>query len=330
VLSNYAQDGGKSVHEHDITTREGAKPVTIEVPILKGENFGERMAIDEKHIGEEWYTIMSNRETGKIALLCKSIKYSEIKQVIQQHCKPYITIVKRITRDFSSLYEKVCEELFPWAIQIGDKVHVIFNLMDAHQSVRIRYRQKELDKRRKAFEEFKSQEKQRMEECERVGENFKPGKFNYKEQRLDNGETPLELLAHSRYLLYKFPTQWTISQTRRAQTLFNYFPEIERSYDLCCQFRNWLSKGNIEEHFLVIDKQLHQWYENVENADIDEILTFKSMVESNEDFIKNYFTYGETNAIAEAINSKIQNFISTNKGNRDKDFFFSRLDIYYS
>lgn len=330
VLSDYAQDGGGSVHKYDIITREGTKLSTIEVPILKLDNFGEKMAIDEKHFSEDWYTIMTNRKTGKIALMCKSIKFTEIKQIIQQHCNQQVINVKRITRDYSSLYEKVCEELFPDAIQIGDKAHAIFNLLDAHQSVRIRYRQKELDKRRKAFQEFKSQEKQRMAECERIGDTFKPGKFRYKEERLDNSETQLELLAHSRYLLYKFPDQWTASQTKRAKTLFQYFPEILRSYELCCQFRNWLNKSNIGKSFLEIDKQLHQWYEDVEDADIDELLNFKSMVESNEEFIKNYFTYGETNAIAEAINSKIQNFISSNKGTRDKDFFFSRLAKYYS
>ena len=30
--------------------------------------------------------------------------------------------------------------------QIGDKFHIIKSLMDAHQSIRIRYRQKELTK----------------------------------------------------------------------------------------------------------------------------------------------------------------------------------------
>ena len=107
--------------------------------------------------------------------------------------------------------------------------------MDAHQSVRIRYRQKELEKRRKAYQEFKHTEQARLKECERMGQKFKSDKFHYKEDRMDNG-----------------------------------------------------------------------------------------------DIIRNYFINGDTNAIAEAINSKIQKLITSNNGNRDKDFFFFRLALYYA
>jgi transposase len=329
VLSEYAKDKGASVHIHDVRMLVGGKEKIIEVPILRMENFGDSMSIDEKHIGEDFYTVMGNKDTGKIALLCKSVVYSEIKEVVQQH-ENLFSKVKSITLDFSSLYKKVCTELMPNAIQIGDKFHVISNLMDAHQAVRVRYRQKELEKRRKAHQEFKRAEKQRMEECEKTDSKFKPGKFHYKEERLENGETPLEILSRSRYLLYKYPHQWKPGQCRRAKALFRFYPEIEVSYNLCCQFRNWLSDKNIGKQFLEIDKELHQWYEDVENADIEELLNFMTMVETNEDIIQNYFTAGETNALAESINSKIQKFISSNRGTRDRDFFFFRLDNYYA
>ena len=69
-----------------------------------------------------------------------------------------------------------------------------------------------------------------------------------------------------------------------------------------------LSKKNIGKSFLEIDKELHQWYENVEIADIEELLNFMSMVETNEEIIRNYFIAGEANALAESINSKIDIF----------------------
>lgn len=329
VLSLFAKDGGKNVHVNDIKVGTPGKMKTIEVPIFEECNFGNKMAIDEKYIGEEFYTIMSNRDTGKIAMLCKSMKFSELKHVIIKH--PSVTSrVKSITRDFSSLYEKLCSEIFPTAIQVGDKFHVIRNLMETHQAIRIRYRQKELEKRRLALREFKKFEQLRLEKCEHSGEKFKPKKFYYKEDRLDNGETPLELLARSRYLLYKFPNQWTAKQNTRAKTLFNLYPEIEQSYNLSCQFRNFFSKKNIGKNYLQIDKELHNWYEKVEDSGIDEMLNFKAMVECNEEYIVNYFLHGETNALAESINGKIQKFISSNKGTRDRDFFFFRLANYYS
>lgn len=329
VLSGFKEYGEKQIHENDIKIQFGSKEKTIEVPILKEENFGANMTIDEKHIGEDFYTIMNNRDTGKIAMICKSVVFSEIEEVFHHH-ENLSDKIKSITRDFSSLYEKVCSKLFPDATQIGDKFHVILNLFESHQAVRIKYRQKELEKRKIAYQDFKINEQQRLEECERTGVSFKSKKFRYTETQLENNETPLEILARSRYLLYKYQDQWTTSQYKRAKTLFKNYPEIEKAYKLCCQFRDWFSKKNIGQHFLQLDKQLHQWYENVEISEIDELLYFKSMVESNEEIICNYFINGETNAKAEAINSKIQKFISSNKGTRDRNFFFFRLSIYYT
>ena len=91
-----------------------------------------------------------------------------------------------------------------------------------------------------------------------------------------------------------------------------------------------MSKKNIGKDYLWLNKRLIKWYEKVEESEISEMLNFQSMVESNEEYIMNYFICGETNALAEAINSKIQKFISSNNGNRDKDFFFFRLDNYFA
>ncbi len=54
------------------------------------------------------------------------------------------------------------------------------------------------------------------------------------------------------------------------------------------------------------------------------------MIESNEGYVVNYFIHGETNALAERINNKIQKFKSSNQGTRDKDFFFFRLSNYFA
>ncbi len=326
VLSDYAKDPN-IVHKYDITKPSTGK--TIEVPVFRPDNFGPKMAIDEKHIGQDICTVISNRETGKIACLSKSINYADLREILLKH-KPLINNIKSITRDFSSLFEKVCTELIPQATQIGDKFHVIRNLMEAHQSVRIRYRQRELEKRRKAYQHFKHEENQRLEQCERSGQRFKPGRFYYKEERLANGETCIELLARSRYLLFKFPGQWNKNQRARAKVLFDNYPELEKTYELSNQFRLIMSSQNIGNHFLVIDKMLNQWYEDVELSQIDELLAFKSMVESNEQIIQNYFLSGETNAVAEAINRNIQRLISSNGGNRDIDFFYFRVALYFA
>jgi len=329
VLSQYAENKGKCIHENDIKIKKKGKEETIEVPIFRECNFGENMAIDEKQIGRKFYTIMSNRQTGKLAMVTQTMKYDELALIFDAHptlaCK-----VKTLTRDFSNLYKKVGNKIFSQSIQIGDKFHAIKNLMDAHQSIRIRYRQKELEKKRISFNTFKEKERERKRECEKADIKYKKKRFYYSEKREINGETRLELLARSRYLLYKFEEQWTRSQKKRAKILFKLYPEIDIAYKLSCEFRDFMSRKNIGKNYLLLNKRLYEWFEKVEESQISEMLNFQSMVEINEQYIMNYFIKGETNALAEGINSKIQKFISSNNGTRDRDFFFFRLANYYA
>ncbi|WP_433833905.1 transposase [Flavobacterium anhuiense] len=39
-----------------------------------------------------------------------------------------------------------------------------------------------------------------------------------------------QLLARSRYFLYKSRSKWSINQTRRVQLLFQLHPETEKAY----------------------------------------------------------------------------------------------------
>ncbi len=187
VLSFYAQDGGASVHKNDVKKGSPGKQKTNDVPIFEGANFGGKMAIDEKQIGEYFYTKINNRDAVKITMLCNSYNFTGLQQVLVGH-PSVLSKVKSITRDFSAMYQKLCDRLFPDAVQVGDKFHVIRHLVEANQAIRIKIRQKELQKRREAFNGFKMAEKLRLEECERNRKEFKLRKFHYKEARLENGE----------------------------------------------------------------------------------------------------------------------------------------------
>jgi transposase len=77
-------------------------------------------------------------------------------------------------------------------------------------------------------------------------------------------------------------------------------------------------------------KSLNQWYLEVEKEAVMEMENFKSLVERNEGIILNYFVQGDTNAKAEAINSRIQRFIMTNQGTRDREFFYFRLAKHFT
>ena len=49
---------------------------------------------------------------------------------------------------------------------------------------------------------------------------------------LINGNTPKQLLARSRYFLYKNKSKWPQSQIERANLLFELYPDIQKAYGL--------------------------------------------------------------------------------------------------
>lgn len=316
-------------HQYDFKVKEKGKEEEIRVPLLKPENFGEHMAIDEKQIGEDMHTIVSNRDTGKIAMMVRTLKAKHLCFLIT-HLDSKGFEVKTVTRDLSNSYDWFCRVAFPNAGHIADKFHIIKSLLDSCQDVRVRYRQEILRDKRLKHEEFKAKEVQRKLQCKEEQIPYKKKKFKYTEPKTENGETPLELLARGRFLLFKYQNQWTENQKNRALALFNLYPEIEVVYRLSCQFRDWYKKENIGRNSTSLLLELNAWYRKVEEADIDEMMNFKSMVERNENIIKRYFEKGYTNAIAENINSKIKRFIMINQGTRDREFFYFRLKNYFA
>ena len=52
----------------------------------------------------------------------------------------------------------------------------------------------------------------------------------YTPQLLTNGDSPKQLLARSRYLLFKHKDIWTSSQKQRARLIFERYPLIKRAW----------------------------------------------------------------------------------------------------
>lgn len=278
------------------------------VPILKEGNFGQEMALDEKMIDEEFYTVMTNRETGKIALLAETMRIDDLSNLLNKI--PQVRQqVKEITLDMSPTYEKFCEQNFSGAILITDKFHVVKHVTEAVQAVRTRLKQEELSALPTTLKERKKVEK---------------------ETRLINGETRIEMLTRSRYLLFKMQDQWTASQQKRASLLFDTFPVLRAVYGLTQQIRRWLDKTNVGKLPWEIERQLIDWYNDAEQHNLPEVQNLIRLIRYHEEKIMNYFIKGKTNAKAESMNSKIQRFITANYGVRDKDFFMYRLARYYS
>lgn len=320
------------IHANDVVVN---KPIideikTVLVPLCIPENMGFDMCIDEKMIGEDFYTIICNRQTGKLAFMANTTKSEDLLSA-SYPIKEQLQQVMIINRDLASSYRKFCNLAMPTAQQTGDKFHVIKLLMDACQSIRKKQKSKILTDKRKAHNEFKDQEKHRKIKCKELNDKFVRRKFNYNEEILSNSETVSEALSRGRYMLYKYPDQWSNKQELRAFALFEKFPDIEKAYNLSIQFRDWYSKKNIGKSKLYIERELHQWYEDIELSGVSELMNFSSTVERNEECILNYFYQnGATNAMAENRNGKIKKFINSNQGIRDRDFFFFRLKKYFA
>lgn len=265
------------------------------------------MAIDEKMINQEMYTVMTNSDTGKIAMLAETMESKELEPLLKKlNAAP---IIKNITGDLSPMYESLCKKALPETKMTADKFHVVSHSLDMLQDIRIRYKHEEIAKMPKKKKERELYEQNTM---------------------VENGETRRELLSKSRYLLYKRKYEWSQSQQNRAQLLFKYYPELETAYELVSKVRTWYNHKTTNTPFLQIESKLYEWYEIVEKEKIPEMNNLVKTFIRHEENILNYFQSNKTNAIAEAVNGKIQRFISFNYGVRDKDFFLFRIAKYYS
>lgn len=334
VLSGFTNEKEqKKLHEHDlpkgmVDPKTGEISV-IPVPIFKPENFGENMAIDDKNIGGEGYTIFSNKVTGKIAVLAQTTKGSDLSEIFQKVSVKIRYAVKTISKDLAENYDWIARTLFLNAIRIDDKFHVLKLGFEALQDVRVRYRQEALTRERKKREEKKTLERERKAECEKRGVKYtKQKEESTRPKTYENGDTKKELLARSRYLLFQFEKNWSESQKERAAILFHEFPEIRKAYQLMCHFRHFyqVKIGDTPN----AKKKLKEWYAEVSKDEIEEMMNFASTVAAHEDTILNYFETGQTNAFAESLNAQIQRFVQSNSGTNDRDFFHFRLKGYFS
>ena len=65
-------------------------------------------------------------------------------------------------------------------------------------------------------------------------------------------------------------------------------------------------------------------------SEMEEIHNIANFLRSNSTPILRYFYRRESNAKAEALNQKLQRFISVNYGARNTDFFLYRIALHFS
>jgi transposase len=285
--------------------------------ILFPENLGPRLSIDETSLSNgELYTIVTNKDAkgkkGSIVAIIKGTKGSVVSNVLCRiSYKTRLEVVTECTIDLANNMYWIVRECFPHACIIHDRFHVQQLVSEALQEIRIKLRWKAIDKENKAVAEAKKK-------------NLK-----YKASEYSNGDTEKQLLARSRYLLFKPKSKWKNNQKERAAILFKEFPELEEAYKLSMMFRSFYETSKNKEN---AQKKLDAWYAKVDKKKerFPSFVTASKSIKAHENSILTYFFDRSTNAAAESFNAKIKGFRALLRGVRDKKFFLFRLSKIYA
>jgi transposase len=305
-LSDYLPDKSvgkwpaKFIEEIDQATGEviQEKPVAI----FKPDNIGEKMSIDDKAIGHEGYTILSNTQTGKIAMMMESIKGKELEDALSLFDRN-LSRIKSISMDRSPTYFKLCYEQMPYAQIVIDKFHVIKYVYEALLEVRTNIKKE-------------------------LAEGLSKGKLKTENDKEIFRE--LELLNRCRNRLTQSPDKWSNATKEIMEQIFNKYQKLKLAYTLSQKFKDWYNITNYYDDRTQIKTKLGHWYTEVKEYEMKEFYSVAKMIRKHENEIINYFLTGHTNANAERLNGKIQRFVSANYGTRDRDFALYRIAGYFS
>lgn len=217
--------------------------------------------------------------------------------------------VREVTLDMAPNMERIVRQCFPAAQLVTDRFHVHQLVYDAVQELRIKHRWEALDKENEAI--LKAREN---------AEKYTP-------EILSNGDTLKQLLARSRYLLFKNPSAWNESQKIRAEILFDLYPDIKQGYYLAMELGRIFQQTEWKD---VAYTKLAQWHRKIEETKFKAFATVSKTIATHYQTILNYFDNRSTNAAAEAFNAKIKAFRRTFRGIRDIKFFIFRLCKIYA
>jgi transposase len=278
------------------------------------ENIGKRLSIDETSLSNgELYTIVTNKagkdRKGTIVAMVAGTKAETVIAILEKIPLKLRNSVTEITLDMAANMGLIAKKCFSNAVRVTDRFHVQKLALEALQEIRIKYRWQAIDMENEAIEKAKTT------------------KTKYEPITLSNGDTIKQLLARSRYILYKNKSKWTQNQTQRAKLLFELYPDIEKAYQLSQDLRNVFENTTDKIYGL---SKLARWHEKVAQAEFKSFNTISRSIQNHYQTIVNYFDNRSTNASAESFNAKIKAFRSQFRGVRNIEFFLFRLTNIYA
>ena len=272
------------------------------------------MSIDEVALSkDELYTVITNKDRhGKKGCLAAIIEGTKNEVVSEGLSKVPIGIkmkVEEITLDFANSMDWICRTNFLSATLVGDRFHIQKIVSEGLQEMRI-------ELRRKAMNE----ENEQIMEARKERKIFRPKMYA-------NGDTKKQLLARSRYFLFKPSNKWTNSQRVRSEILFDNFPELKKAYHLTMMFRNIFETCKTQ---LQAKEKMMNWFKKVGESKFKPLISAANTVKAHLGKVLNYFPDGSTNASAESFNAKLKGFRALVRGVRDIDFFLFRISTLFA
>lgn len=217
--------------------------------------------------------------------------------------------VKEVTLDMAGNMGLIVRKSFPNSSLVIDRFHVQKLALDALQEIRIKHRWNAIDAENNSIEYARNKS------------------LKYTPKLLYNGDTLKQILARSRYLLYKPRVKWTKNQSERAIILFQKYPDIEKAYKLC-QNLSWIFNNTKDKTSALI--RLAKWDEKVRQSAFKSFNTIARTMAIHYKNILNYFDNRSTNASAESFNAKIKAFRAQFRGVRNRQFFLFRLSNIFA
>jgi transposase len=282
--------------------------------MLFPENIGPKLSIDETALTNgELYTIITNKvakgRKGALVAMVQGTRSENVISILKKIPESIRGLVEEVTLDMAGSMNKIVQKSFPKASRVIDRFHIQKLAYDGLQEMRIAHRWDALNEESKAIREANYRE-----------EKYQPVVF-------DNGDSKKQLLARSRYLLFKSANNWTKSQKKRAEILFAQYPDIQEAYILTHNLR--LIFTQTKEKGIAYTKLAH-WFRKVEESGFKAFTSIKNTIQNHYQGILNYFENRSTNASAESFNAKLKAFRASLRGVRDINFFLFRVAKIYA
>jgi transposase len=282
--------------------------------LLFPSNIGVHLSIDETALTNgELYTIITNKSgkgrKGSLVAIIEGTKADKIIDVLNKISKKERDTVEEVTLDMANSMHKIVRKCFTKATLVIDRFHVQKLAYDALQEMRIDHRWDAINEETNARENAKADDKK------------------YIPKELENGDTKKQLLARSRYLLFKSGDKWTEKQGNRAKVLFELYPDIKLAYSLTHSLRMIFTKNTDKS---VARTKMAKWFEDVTNSEFKSFNTISATFYSHYPEILNFYDNRSTNASAESFNAKLKAFRASLRGVVDIEFFLFRVAKIYA